>query len=55
MPFFKHKEKDYRIDLLFKKKLSYSLLYSLFKQELIVPYNYLLKNLILDKICKSIS
>jgi len=53
--FFKYKEKNYKINLLFKKKLSYNLLYILFKQKLIVLRNYLLKNLILNKIRKSIN
>ena len=48
-------KKNYKIDLFFKKKLSYSLLYSLFEQKLIILHNYFLKNLTLDKICKSIS
>jgi len=45
---FKRKEKNYKIYLLFKKNLSYNLLYILFGQKLIVLRNYFLKNLILD-------
>ncbi len=53
--FSKYKEKDYKINLLLEKKLSYNLLYILFKQKLLILCNYLLKNLILNRICKFIS
>ncbi len=51
----KHKEKNYKTNLLFKRKLSYNLLYIFFEQKLIVLYNYLLKNLILNRICELIN
>ncbi len=53
--FSKYKEKDYKIDLLSKKKSSYNSLYILFEQKLIILYNYFLKNLILDRICELIN
>jgi len=53
--FFEHKEKNYKIDLLFKRELSYNLLYILFEQKVIVLRNYLLKNLILNRICELIN
>ena len=53
--FLKYIEKNYEINLLLKKKLSYNLIYILFKQKLIILRNYLLKNLTLNKIRKLIS
>jgi len=53
--FSEHNNKNYNIDLLFDKKSFYKLLYSLFEKELDILQNYLLKNLILNRICKSIN
>jgi len=53
--FLNTKKKNHKINLLFKKELSYNSLYILFEQKLIVLYNYLLKNLILNKIRKLIN
>ena len=48
--FFEHENKNHVIDLMFGAKLSYKLLYILFETELDVLKNYLLKNLILNRI-----
>jgi len=53
--FFEHKEKNYKINLLSKRKLPYNLLYIFFEQKLIVLRNYFLKNLILNRICELIN
>ena len=48
--FFEHENKDHIIGLMFDAESSYELLYILFKTELNVLKNYLLKNLILNRI-----
>ena len=53
--FFEYKNKINSINLLFKKKLLYRFLYFLFTKKLDILQNYFLKNLILDRICKSIN
>ncbi len=50
-----YKKKNHDIDLLLSKELFYELLYSLFKKELDILQEYLLKNLALDRIRKFIS
>ena len=52
--FLKYNNKNYNINLLLKTKLLYKLLYLLFKKKLDILQNYLLKNLVLSRICKSI-
>ncbi len=52
---FNYKKKNYSISLLLNKELLYKLLYSFFKKELSILQEYLLKNLALSKIRKSIS
>ena len=47
---FEHKNKNHVINLILDAKLSYELLYILFKTEFDVLKNYLLKNLILNRI-----
>jgi len=53
--FLNYKKENYNIDLLSNKKLLYKLLYFLFKKELDILQEYLLKNLALNKIRKFIS
>jgi len=53
--FFEYKNKINSINLLFKKKLLYRFLYFLFTKKPDILQNYFLKNLILDRICKSIN
>ena len=48
--FFEHENKDYIINLIFDAKPSYESFYTLFETELDVLKNYLLKNLILNRI-----
>ncbi len=52
---FNYKKKNYSINLLSNKELLYKLLYFLSKKELSILQEYLLKNLTLNKIRKSIS
>ena len=49
---FEHENKDYVVDLIFDAKSLYESLYIFFKTELDVLRNYLLKNLILNRIRK---
>ena len=48
--FFEYENKDHVIDLIFDAKLSYEPLYILFETEFDILRNYLLKNLILNRI-----
>ena len=48
--FFEHKNENYIINLILDAKSSYKLFYTYFKFELDVLKNYLLKNLILNRI-----
>ena len=48
--FFEHENKDHVIDLLLNAKLSYESLYIFFKTKFKILKNYLLKNLILNRI-----
>ena len=48
--FFEHEDEDHVIDLMLDAKLLYESLHTLFKIELDVLKNYLLKNLILNRI-----
>ena len=48
--FFEHENKNYAIDLILNAKLLYELFYTLSKIELNILKNYLLKNLILNRI-----
>ena len=50
-----HENKNYVINLKFNKKLSYNLFYALLKKKLQVLRNYLLKNLALNYIRKSVN
>ena len=50
--FFEHENEDHVIDFLSNAKLSYELLYILFKTKFEILKNYLLKNLILNCIQK---
>jgi hypothetical protein len=52
---FNYKKKNYSINLLSNKELLYKLLYFLSKKELSILQEYLLKNLTLNEIRKSIS
>ena len=52
--FSKHNNKNYDIDLLSRTKLLYESLYLLFEKKLDILQNYLLKNLTLNRIRKSI-
>ena len=47
---FKHEDEDHVINLILDTESSYELLYILFKTELNILKNYLLKNLILNRI-----
>ena len=53
--FFKHENEDHVIDLMFGAKSSYEPLYTFSETELDILKNYLLKNLILNRIRKFIS
>jgi len=50
-----YKKKNYNINLLSSKEFFYELLYFFFKKELNILQGYLLKNLMLDRICKFIN
>ena len=47
---FEHENEDHVINFVFDTKLSYELFYTLFKTELDILKNYLLKNLTLNRI-----
>jgi len=52
---FNYKKENYNINLLSNKEFFYKLLYFFFEKKLDILQKYLLKNLTLNRICKSIS
>jgi len=53
--FLDYRKENYSIDLLLNKEFFYKLLYSFFEKKFDILQKYFLKNLTLNRICKSIS